>query len=235
MFMQKGDAFLAAEGEPHQVLPAGFYNWNQTSMGMFFNRKRPQEEKHEPYPYQKVVLDQLRTFLGLREGYARLGLTYKRGFLLHGGPGCGKTALARMAAQEWVANGGIVLEGGCQEELAAAVKIANSNVLVLIDDVDGWGDRHLTHLMDGVDDFSSVCWLTTTNHIDRISQRLQRPGRFDEVLEVVPPPPGDLTKWVMALDIPQDQKDLIVSKSEGKTPSEVREMVIRVHLLNKPI
>lgn len=235
MFTQKDDAFLAAKGIPHEYLPSKFYSWNSTHMGMFFNVKYPQKEVHVPYGYQQNILDQINLFFTLQSGYAKLGLSHKRGFLLHGDPGCGKTFIARMAAQIWIANGGIVLEGGEERELSEAVKLANNKILVIIDDVDEWDDSHLTHCMDGVQDASGICWLATTNFIDRVSDRLKRPGRFDEVIEVIPPPPADSREWVESLPIPAKQKRMVISKLEGKTPSEVREMVIRVHLLNKSI
>ena len=81
--------------------------------------------------------------------------------------------------------------------------------------------------LDGLGDVSNVVWVATTNHIDRISKRLQRAGRFDEVLPVTPPPPGDLLAWVAGLPVSDADKAWVTERAEGKTPSEVRELVIR--------
>ena len=173
-------------------------------------------------------------FLDSAAEYAALGLTFKRGFLLHGGPGCGKTALMRMLSRLWIDRGGVVLVGGDESEVVDAIKCAGQSVLVAIDDVDDWNDARLTHALDGLGNVSNVVWVATTNYIERVSKRLQRPGRFDEVLAVTPPPPGDLLAWVAGLPISDEDKAWVAERAEGKTPSEVRELVIRRCVLGEP-
>ena len=182
-----------------------------------------------------MILDRFNKFFDLGDGYRRLGLCYKRGFLFHGEPGCGKTTLARMAAEIWVQRGGMVLLEGSQGELAEALEYVDVPIMVMIDDVDCWQEANLTHAMDGLSDSSNVVWVATTNFINKVSDRLKRPGRFDEVLEVKPPPPSDIIKWVRGLPIPKAQKDWVLSNSKDLTPSEVRELVIRCHLFEERI
>lgn len=234
MFLRNNDNFLASRF-PSQDIAPGYYAWDQEGIGMWFNATKVQEETHTPYPYQQEVLGRVQRWIDVADGYRRLGLTYKRGFLFHGAPGCGKTAVMRMVAARWIATGGIVLVGGPQGELQAAIQAASERgvrTLVLLDDVDQMNQLHLTHVMDGAGKCDNVMFLATTNFIGRVEERLRRPGRLDEIIEVVPPPAEDLTTWILGLDIPQDQKDWIVEHAPGCTPSEVRELLIRCHLFN---
>lgn len=234
MFTKLNDSLFAAiRGEFREELPAGAYRWNLVSMGMTYQVATLQQQFPKPFAHQQKILDRIDKFLELAEGYARLGLTYKRGFLLHGLPGCGKTTVARLAARKWANRGGIVLVGGPESEVTQAIKEARKPVLVLIDDVDEWDDAPLTHAMDGLADLHNVVWVATTNHIKQISDRLQRPGRFDEVLEIAIPPASDMMDWVMSLPITQEERQWVLEHGKGGTPSEVRELVIRCHLLNE--
>jgi chaperone BCS1 len=48
----------------------------------------------------RSVLDDARAFLGLERWYAERGIPYRRGYLLHGAPGSGKTSLVCAIAGE---------------------------------------------------------------------------------------------------------------------------------------
>lgn len=234
MFLRNDENFLASR-YPSQTIVPGYYYWDHEGIGMWFNAAKLQEESHAPYPYQQEVLNRVQRWIDVADGYRRLGLTYKRGFLFHGAPGCGKTAVMRMVAARWIASGGIVLVEGSQGELQAAIQAASERgvrTLVLLDDVDQMNQPHLTCVMDGAGKCDNVMFLATTNFIGQVEERLRRPGRLDEVIEVVPPQAEDLTAWILGLDIPQDQKDWIVEHAVGCTPAEVRELLIRCHLFN---
>ena len=228
MYIQRSPNIITHSAQdPIDRLPPGAYRWDLNDAGMSYFLQRLQAEAPKPYSYQQDVIDRVSKFLDSAAEYAALGLTFKRGYLLHGGPGCGKTALMRMLIRLWISRGGIALVGGSENEVGEAIKRTGQPVLVAIDDVDDWNDARLTHALDGLGDVSNVVWVATTNHIDRISKRLQRAGRFDEVLPVTPPPPGDLLAWVAGLPVSDADKAWVTERAEGKTPSEVRELVIR--------
>lgn len=234
MFVQIKPGFVyETSAKTFEKLKPGHYSWDHQNVGMTYQRKQLQAETHAPFEHQLAVLASIRRFMAAKAEYTRLGLAYKRGFLLHGGPGCGKTTTARMAAAEWIAAGGIVLMDGPQREVTQAIKSAHASVLVLIDDVDGWEERALTHAMDGLADVSDVCWLATTNFIGRISERLQRHGRFDEVIEVKAPKAADQLEWVRGLDISDAAKAWIVEQAVDCSPSQVRELVVRAGIFNE--
>lgn len=233
MFLKYPNQYISTNAVTIPELPAGAYNWDKGNDGMHFFKVNMQVEIPDPFESQRLVLERIQKFIDCADGYARLGLSYKRGMILYGKPGCGKTAVMRMAAQRHIDNGGVVLFSGPQRELAEAIKLANNKVMVAIDDVDSWHEEHLTHQLDGVSDVSNVLWLSTTNFINQISGRLKRPGRFDDQIEMKPPEDEDILVWINSIDIPQEQKDWVLANSKGLSPAHVRELVIRVHLFNE--
>lgn len=233
MFLKYPNHFVSTSAITIHELPAGAYNWDMRNDGMNFFKVEMQIEIPEPFESQREVLNRINKFVDAGDDYARLGLSYKRGMILYGDPGCGKTAVMRMAAKRHIDNGGVVLFSGPQDELAEAIKLANNKVLVAIDDVDSWHEERLTHQLDGVTDVSNVLWLATTNFINQISGRLKRPGRFDDQIKMVPPQEEDVLIWVNSLPIPQEEKNWVIENSKGLSPAHVRELVIRINIFHE--
>ena len=148
------------------------------------------------------------------ERFAAMGLAAATGVLLYGPPGCGKTLVAKAAANESGANF-ISIKGpellnkyvGESEravrQLFARARAAHPCVL-FFDEMDALAPRRGTDAnqaaervvnqllteMDGVDGREGVYLVAATNRPDMIDPALLRPGRLDKVLFVPLPPPS---------------------------------------------
>ena len=147
-----------------------------------------------------------------RELFAAAGVRPSRGIVLHGGPGLGKTLLARAVAGETEANF-IAIKGpqlvsmwsGESEravrEVFRKARLA-APAIIFFDEIDalaperGGGtsnqvsERVVAQLLtelDGIEELKGVFVLAATNRLDRVDPALLRPGRFDSLIELVAP------------------------------------------------
>ena len=146
-------------------------------------------------------------------------LKASKGILLYGGPGCGKTLLARAMASEINANFyyksapelvGIIVGLGAQK-LRSLFQVARANkpAIIFIDEIDAIGTRgrglyssscdpqlvnQLLIEMDGYKKDNGVLLIASTNRVAELDPALLRPGRFDKLIHVTEPSATDITK-----------------------------------------
>ena len=129
-----------------------------------------------------------------------MGIPYRRGYLLHGPPGCGKTSFSLVLASELNLNICILnlsQEGLSDNGLAETLRSAPSNAIILLEDVDAvFIEREsknnktsisfsgLLNAIDGIAAQEGRIFFMTTNHLERLDPALIRPGRCDVQLEV---------------------------------------------------
>ena len=147
-----------------------------------------------------------------RELFAAAGVRPSRGIVLHGGPGLGKTLLAKAVAGETEANF-IAIKGpqlvsmwageserAVREVFRKARQAAPA--IIFFDEIDalaperGGGassqvsERVVAQLLtelDGIEELKGVFVLAATNRLDRVDTALLRPGRFDSLIELKAP------------------------------------------------
>ena len=145
------------------------------------------------------------------ELFTRLGVEPHSGILLYGPPGCGKTLIAKVLANEseanmYLINGPEIMNkyyGESEARLRDIFKEAkdNSPSIIFIDEIDAiapkredvYGDvekrvvAQLLALMDGLTERGNVIVLGATNRPDSVDPALRRPGRFDREVEISVP------------------------------------------------
>jgi transitional endoplasmic reticulum ATPase len=132
-----------------------------------------------------------------RADCAAAGISFKRGVLLAGDFGTGKTLAARVAAALAVENGITYIYCKRTDEFAQAVEFAlqYAPAIVFCEDIDRvtTGDRDIEmdkilNIIDGIDTKSAqVMVVLTTNAVEKINPAMLRPGRLDAVIHVKRP------------------------------------------------
>jgi hypothetical protein len=192
--------------------------------------------------------------IGIARHRSRLvasGQHLKRGVLLHGPPGTGKTHTLRYLISRLTETTVVMLSGDALQFIATAVSIARAlqPALVIVEDVDliaeGRGmhpGQHpllfqLLNEIDGLAEDADVTFLLTTNRADLLEPALaQRPGRVDQAVEL-PLPDAEGRRRLLALyrgnlELARIDTEPIVAKTEGVTASFFKELLRRAALVS---
>jgi len=147
----------------------------------------------------KNLAKDLHWFYGAQDWYAQRGVPWRRGYLLHGPPGTGKSSLIRALATDLrldIATMDLGRAGMTDDDLREAMMDAPKRALLVIEDVDaifvkrdgkrqsGISFSGLLNAIDGVAAQEGRALLMTTNHIDKLDPALIRPGRADVHVEL---------------------------------------------------
>ena len=147
------------------------------------------------------LVDDLRRFLASRDWYVARGVPWRRGYLLHGPPGTGKSSAIRAVATELGVGIGTLDLGRASltdDELTTALSTGPDRVIYAFEDIDavfsgraagdgapgGISFSGLLNALDGVAAQEGRAIFMTTNHPDRLDPALIRPGRADVHVEL---------------------------------------------------
>jgi SpoVK/Ycf46/Vps4 family AAA+-type ATPase len=196
------------------------------------------------------VFDNIKKFWSMKETFGKLGLLHKRGFLLHGPPGTGKSIALILVCRSIVESGGVALL--CQKpELVAdilkSIRAIHPDLPIVCawEDIEQFCDGEdfeyraiMTSLLDGEIQIDNVVHVATTNHLDKIDPAFaNRPGRFDDVIYVGAPDKDVRMSYLKAI-IPNGDVELmkeLVTKSDGLLLSHLKDTVVSVFALGHSV
>ena len=185
-----------------------------------------------------------------REKLLAAGQHLKRGVLLHGPPGTGKTHTVRYLLGRLEGVTVVILSGQALGAIGSACSIARSlqPSVVVVEDVDLIAEHRgmhpgqhpllfgLLNEMDGLGEDVDVAFVLTTNRADLLEPALAaRPGRVDQAVEIpLPDAAGrrrliELYKGNVTLDVPDLSR--VIERTDGVTASFLKELLRRAVLL----
>ena len=173
----------------------------------------------------------------------KFNIPLKRGVLLEGPYGTGKSLTARMAAKVAQDNGWTFILLDKVQGLRAALEFANrySPAVVFAEDIDRVASERdeaandLINIIDGVTSKrSEIMTILTTNFAENLNPVILRPGRLDAVISLRAPDQDTVRKLIRFYAGNLLQKDADLSGSakelEGQIPASIRECVERAKL-----
>jgi mitochondrial chaperone BCS1 len=182
----------------------------------------PLGDPRKKRPLGSVVLDEgvkesivadVKDFLERQQWYVDRGIPYRRGYLLYGPPGSGKSSFIQALAGDLdysVAMVNLSEMGMTDDKLAYLLtRLPKRSILLLEDadaafvnrrqrEADGYSGATVTfsgllNALDGVAAGEERIAFLTTNHIDRLDPALIRPGRVDMMVRI-----GEATRYQAA-------------------------------------
>jgi hypothetical protein len=200
------------------------------------------------------VLDNIeRQVLGVGRHSGRLlasGQHLKRGVLLHGAPGTGKTHTVGYLLGQLPEATVIILSGRALGRIREACSVARSlqPAVIVVEDVDLIAEQRearpgeqpllfqLLNEMDGLNSAADVTFLLTTNRADLLEPALAaRPGRVDLAAELPLPDASARRRLIrlyqgnLVLDLVRPES--VIERTEGVTAAFLKELLRKAALL----
>lgn len=228
--------------ETHTSIPAGIYQCEHDDRrGPHLSRMRVDADNllELPGSHTVGVLDEVRRFWQLENRFNALGLIHKRGVLLHGPAGSGKTAIVRQVMDVVTAtHGGIAIYVNHPGMAAMCLQVVRRleprrPIAMVMEDLDTLLHHHseaqFLSLLDGETQVANVVFIATTNYPEKLDRRFtDRPSRFDLMVEVAMPS-AEVRRGYLAARVPElDQRELDnwTNASEGFGFAHLRELVV---------
>jgi hypothetical protein len=240
------------EGSIEHMLKPGLYQLvvRESFMGpptITLAEMKPKTDKLFALPDSlcEYIVGTIEKFWNNKHKYDEMGLVHKRGILMEGAPGTGKTAICLLVGRQ------IAEKGGCAiftkpetsiyplPRILAAVREMHPEMplLNIMEDI----DRHkremdtLLPLLDGEDQVSNIVHIATTNFKDKLDDRLTgRPSRFDDVIKVKHPLKKAREEYLKNIfpndKIPADVLARVASVAGGLNFAYLKELAVSTYV-----
>lgn len=228
------------------TMEPGLYDiYTPSAGGLYFSKVDMREDQLLVFPNsdQSKILDDITTFWSCEEAFLRHDVPFKRGIMLWGPPGSGKSSLLRLISQDVISRGGIVLQFSSTDLFVAGYRMfrevqPDTPIVVLMEDLDTifthQNESKLLNLLDGAELAEKTIFLATTNYPEKLGARIMnRPSRFDRVYKI-PHPDAEARK--LYLDTLAGGEDVVPSarwarETEGLSLSHVKELFIGSYIM----
>lgn len=209
-----------------------------------FDEKTSWEDVLLPIELKESIERNCIGLLAHKELYKLNGIPLRRGLLLHGKPGTGKTMIGRALAQMCdvtfiLATPGMIEDASDVRRIFSWGRRFAPSILYFEDFDMVARDRHVNFGndvlgefmtgLDGLDSGEGIIAVATTNDLTAIEPALKdRPNRFDLVLEVPPMATSErrdyLQRWMEKRPASELDYDSLVERSNGFTGAQMQEL-----------
>jgi ATP-dependent 26S proteasome regulatory subunit len=248
-YIKQGNTFSpAGRVTLHDKLANCPYEIQLTMSGPVFERVKPTMDEvlvFENSPMNGVVKE-IDRFWSRKEAYDRLGLMHNRGILMYGPPGTGKSICLQQVVEMMADRGDVVFFVKSPEAIIEGMKAFRQieptrKVVVSFEEADEmcrYNERAMLRLMDGDAKINGVLFLATTNYIEKLPERMLRPGRFDKKIYIGMPKYEHRLKYLShkLKDMEQPQQIAELAKqSDGMGFGHLRELIASVYAIGDPL
>lgn len=226
-----------------QRLDAGVYDIITTNSGNTLVKHEIVTDKLLRLPDSRSdeVIAEIEKFWTLKPKFQAYGFTHKRGILLWGPPGSGKTATISVIISQTIKNDGIVFIGNSVHPVNLSDILSKfreiepeRQLIVVLEDIDtiieNYGESEVLSIMDGEKSIDNVVFLATTNYPENLDGRIiNRPSRFDRIVKIGMPSAAAREFYLRNRAIENDiDVPAWVAATEGFSIAHIKELIVGV-------
>ena len=197
----------------------------------------------------KKIIDEIDLFWSKSDLYKKHNLVHKRGLLLMGPAGCGKTSLITLLIDRLKANDGIIFVVNnykdfsvLNECLSPVIRKIEPErpIITIIEDVDklieenNENDAELLNFLDGKNSINHHIVIMTSNNTSHLSEAMLRPSRTDMHFVINKPNKDIRREYFAKKGIPKSELDGYVDNSNDMSFAEMKELFVGANILGKP-
>ncbi len=193
MWAVQGPNFFPCDEAVKILAPGQYEVLHSPNSGFYFQRKTVNfdELMRLPDSASENIFHNIESFWTKEAHFREFGFLWKRGILLWGPAGSGKTSTLQLMSESIVKRGGIAVYVSNPSITAQGLAIfrriePKRPCVVMLEDLDAMIANHGEHdvlaLLDGELQIDNVAFVATTNYPERLDKRIvNRPSRFDIV------------------------------------------------------
>jgi len=233
-------------------VPAGVYELKHNNqLGFYIEKQNSISDDLLSLPMDEVeeILKDIDTFWKRSDVFKRYGYTHKRGILLYGHPGNGKSYLIQLLTQYLIKDmNGIILNLKDYNSVELYLEFTgpiirsiepNRPFIVIMEDIDNileYDRSTLTkvlNMLDGIKQIDKVVYIATTNYPEKLQERVSnRPSRFDRRYKIKKPNAQVREFYIKNKLNEEDLKKIDlkewVSQTKGLSISHLKELIVSV-------
>lgn len=191
------------------------------------------------------LIKEINLFWDKKELYKANDLIHKRGILLEGFPGTGKTSVISLLSEEVIKRNGIVFRVTGPKNLSLYIDFIQNSfraiepetpIITIIEEFEKYqNEEMLLDFLDGKSNINHHVVIATTNNTRDIVDAYLRPSRIDLRLEI--PFPCALTRreYFASKNISEEHLEELVNKTEKLTLADLKEIYIASFMLGYTI
>lgn len=206
-----------------------------------------------PTPEISEILEDLKKFWQKKNEYKSFGVLHKRGILLYGDPGCGKSGILQLCMKHIIKDlNGLVINLKDEDTVRGYISIVDKlrqiepsrPIIVILEDIDSIASEgnfvtsQLLNMLDGIKQTENVAYIATTNYPEKLEERItNRPSRFDRRYYVSPPCENVRRSYLERKtkgNMESQEIEIWIKDTEGMSLSHLKELLISVKVLEIP-
>lgn len=191
-----GKRFIPSSKTSKKLTPGVYDIVHNSNIGVYFEQIPVLTTGLISFPETNSdkVVSEIQKFWKNESIFRSYNLTYKRGIILWGPPGSGKSSTIQLIMRDVVERKGVVIKFTNPALFLEGIRKfreiqPDTPIVVLMEDIDSilemYSESEVLNILDGVNQIEKVVFLATTNYPEKLGARIiNRPSRFDKRFKI---------------------------------------------------